>query len=125
MKDKNRIEIVGAYYLRIVIGKQRFKLDRFYELKSSALRAAKDLAAILVLPIYDYDGYNPVYNTNYKIIESENAQFKRTEFGQLKLLNGSDVVKLWKAKDARVKLQDRWCGRGPKGPVSNYMCGRG
>jgi hypothetical protein len=125
MKDKNRIEIVGAYYLRIVIGKHKLESDKFYELKSSVLRAAKDLSAILILPIYDFDGDGMHYREKYKIIEPNNCQFKRTEFGQLKLLNGSDVVKLWKAKDARVKLQDRWCGRGPKGPVSNYMCGRG
>ncbi len=67
MKDKNRIEIIGAYYIEIVIGKNRFKLDKFYEFKSSALRTAKNLSAILILPIYDYGGYDPVYNPIIKI----------------------------------------------------------
>ena len=96
MKDINRIEITGAYYLEIIIGKHRFKCDKFYELKSSALRAAKDLAAILVLPIYDYNGYDPGRNHNvkYKIIERCNAQFKRTEFGHL------------------ITIMGQMCGRG-------------
>lgn len=110
MKDNNRIEIVGAYYLRIIIRKHKFSSDQFYELKSSALRAAKDLSAILVLPIYDYNGEDPGWhhNAKYKIIRPCNARFKRNEFGQLKLLNDYDVAKL--KKDYRIKSQDIFCG---------------
>lgn len=55
MKDKNRIEIIGAYYLRIRIGKFVFGSGDSYKLKSSAMRAAQFLSAQLVLPIYDYN----------------------------------------------------------------------
>ncbi len=75
-KHKNRIEVVGAYYIEIIIGKIRFKCEKFYETKSSALRAARRISKTLScldrkevfysadnfnnLPIYDYDGIYPV-----------------------------------------------------------------
>lgn len=93
MKDENRIEIIGAYYLRIVIGKLKFDNENFYERKSSAMRAAQSLSGRLVLPIYDYNGHDPYWGIpcpkkEFKIIEACNAQFKRSESGSLKLLEG-------------------------------------
>jgi len=90
MKHKNRIEILGSYYLRIRIGKFVFDSPDFYQTKSSAMRAAKSISAQLILPIYDYNGH---YNINgytqcskkeFKIIESKNCMFKRNKCGQLK-----------------------------------------
>jgi len=93
-KHENRIEVSGAYYVEVIIGKHKFESDKFYELKSSALRAAKDLAAILVLPIYDYNGYDPGWHRNakYKIIESGNSMFKRNEYGQLHNYNSRGEI---------------------------------
>ncbi len=69
-KHKNRIEIVGAYYLRIIVSNTIFESEQFYETKSGALRAAhriNDKIAYGLLSIYDYDGVNPgIGNKNAK-----------------------------------------------------------
>lgn len=68
-KHKNRIEIVGAYYLRIIVGRSVFESQTFYETKSSAIRAAYRISLNLFTPdvinslnpllIYDYGGEVP------------------------------------------------------------------
>lgn len=39
--------------------------------------------------------------------------------------SGQSVKIMDEEKGDRLKIQDRWCGRGGTGPTSNYMCGRG
>jgi hypothetical protein len=91
-KHENRIEIVGAYYLRIVIGRWKFDHNEFYETKSSAIRAARRISDRLLdskpvesadntlenLPIYDYDGAfpYPVQFDNSDIYGVKNAKYK-------------------------------------------------
>lgn len=81
-KHKNRIEIVGAYYIRIIVGKLIFEGQQFYETKSGALRAARNVnenMAVMInnsldsgnyyLHIYDYDG-------DYPGVGNEKAKYK-------------------------------------------------
>jgi len=81
-KHKNRIEIIGAYYLRIIIGRNVFESQDFYDTKSSAIRAAYRISRSLFTPdvihslnpllIYDYNGDMPGLgnkNAKFKVLE--------------------------------------------------------
>lgn len=86
-KHKNRIEIVGAYYIRMVIGGVILENGRFYQTKAAVLRAVRKINRSLFdptkngsygilgdLPIYDYDGIDPKIGVENKRAKYEIIQ---------------------------------------------------
>lgn len=84
VKHKVRIEVFGAYYVRLIVSRVELEVRNhggYYKTKSNAIKAAKALREAITdahnlsdgtefnsIPIYDYDGRLATRGNSYEVI---------------------------------------------------------